>query len=226
MKRHFTISISLFFAFLTSLILPIIPTMAQSGRVVLRSDPLVLGLMPGTRGAVSVVVENVHDLYGLEFRLVFDPDIVEIIDTDLAEDGIQIKPADWWKGGFVAINQADNQSGRIDFAATLLNPSSPVQGDQVVAVITFAANNMGISALSIESAILSTRDAEEIPYMKQEGGIGVNPSGQAPAMGAIAELAEPFPSTGNTSRFVLAGLSTLAFLAALGVFIYVLRRRR
>ena len=47
-------------------------------------------------------------------------------------------------------------------------------------------------ALSIEAAILSTRQAEVIPFIAQTGSIGVNPSGQAPDVIAISEQTEPF----------------------------------
>jgi len=61
--------------------------------------------------------------------------------------------------GFVAVNRADNSRGRIDFAATLLNPALPVSGDRAVAVaeITFRGREAGVSALSLIAAILSTR---------------------------------------------------------------------
>jgi hypothetical protein len=90
----------------------------------------------------------------------------------------------------------------------------------------FRAMKAGVSALSIESAILSTRQAEEIPFTKQTGGIGVNLSGQAPDVSLITGPVEPSTSTGHTGRLILAGLSILAFLISLGIFIYALRRRR
>jgi hypothetical protein len=201
--------------------LPNFPTVAQDSNAVLRFAPSALGLMPGAQGTVNVVVENVHNLYGLEFQLDFDPNIVEVIDANPDEDGVQIKPADWWKDGFVAVNKVDNGSGRIDFAATFLRPALPASGNQLVATITFAGMKTGISALSIDSAILSTRSAEVIPFTKQNGKIGVSSNGQAPDANASTRSAGAAPG-----RQALAGAAILALLAALGVFIYALRRRR
>jgi hypothetical protein len=167
-KKHSTIVISL--VMLTVWLLPRAPALAHGVSTVLKPDPLSLGLAPEVQGMVAIVVENVPNLYGLEFHLTFNPNIVEVVDADPAQEGVQIEPADWWKDGFVAVNQADNQSGRVDFAATLLGPTPPVRGNRTIAVITFVAKNTGVSALRIESAILSTRDAEEILYTKQEGG--------------------------------------------------------
>jgi hypothetical protein len=95
-----------------------------------------------------------------------------------------------------------------------------------VAEITFPGRQAGVSALSFEAAILSTPQAEVIPFTAQIGGIGVNPRGQAPDGIAISEQTEPFQSTGYRGLLVLAGSSILAFSISLGIFIYILRRRR
>ncbi len=226
MKRPLLINISALLAVLMIWTQPKAAAIAQGGEVILRPDPLSLGLTPDTQGTVTIVIEDVQDLYAMEFHLAFDPHVVEVMDADPAKEGVQLEPADWWKDGFVAVNNVDNRSGRIAFAATLLNPARPVSGNRAVAVITFRARKAGVSALSIESAILSTRDAEEISYTAQKGGIGVNPSGQAPDVSAIAGPIESSTSSVKPGRVVLAGVAILAFLIALGVFIYILRYRR
>ena len=195
---------------------------ATASQSVIRPDPLLFGLKPAAQIAVSIVFENVQSLYGLEIHLAFDPRVVEVLDADAGREGVQIEPAGWWRNGFVAVNTADNASGRIDFAATLLNPALPVRGNQIIAVITFRALEAGDSALSIESAILSTREAVEIPYITRAGGIGVNPEGRAPDASATEDTSLHV----NSGLLALAGLSTLAFLSALGVFIVTLRRGR
>jgi hypothetical protein len=95
-----------------------------------------------------------------------------------------------------------------------------------VAEITFRGREAVVSALSFVAAILSTPQAEVIPFTAQTGGIGVNPSGQAPDGIAITGQTEPFQSTGNRGLLALAGLSILAFSISLEIFIYILRRRR
>ncbi len=195
---------------------------AAASQAVIRPDPLLLGLKPVAQDTISIVVENVRNLYALEIHLAFDPHVLEVMDADPAQEGVQIEPAEWWENGFVALNRVDNSRGRIDFAATLLNPALPVRGNQIIAVITFRAREAGDSALSIESAILSTREAVAIPYVARAGGIGVNPEGRAPDVSA----AEDSPLPVNTGLLALAGLSVLAFISALGVFIVTLRRGR
>jgi hypothetical protein len=196
------------------------PVVAQENQAALQFAPSPLELMPGGQGKVNIFVQNVQNLYGIEFQLAFDPHLVEVIDVDPGQAGVQIWPADWWKDGFVAVNQVDNETGRIDFAATLLRPAQPVSGTRVVAVIPFKAKKTGSGTLSIESAILSTRNAEVIPFTRQTGKIMVKPDSQAQDLSASTRSAGP-----ASGRLALAGAAALALVAALGGFIYALRRR-
>jgi len=224
MKRRM-INIFLPLVILPLLMQPGVAATAQGSDAVLRPDPLTLGLMPDAQGTITILVEKVQNLYGIEFHLAFDPNVIQVEDADPTWEGVQVEPAGWLQAGFVAVNRADNSRGRVDFAATLLNPALPVSGDRPVAEITFRARQTGVSVVSIEAAILSTRQAEVIPFTAQTGGIGVNPGGQAPDVRAITGQAEPFSNTTNRVLLMLAGLSILAFSISLGIFIYVLRRR-
>ena len=215
MKNHLFLPILLLL--LAGATRPGLPVMAQESRATLRPDPLNLELRPGSQGTLKVVVENVHGLYGLEFHLLFDPQVVEVVDADPDQAGIQIEPSAIWKNGFVAVNRVDARSGRIDFAATLLRPAAPISGDRTMAVIRFVGAKVGVSALRIESGILSTGEAERITFAWQAGSIGVNPQG---------EMAGSASGRVDVSHSLLAGLAVLAFLVALGVFLIALQRER
>jgi hypothetical protein len=209
----------LFHGPLLSLVSQEIPVTTPAGQVNLGFDPSTLGLKPGARGKVSLLVENVQGLYGIEFHLTFDPDILAVIDADPQEDGVQIMPEVWWKDGFVAVNKVDNGSGRIDFAATLLRPALAISGKRRIASITFAARKTGTSKIQVGSAILSTRNAEAIRFLKQDGTIGVNQAGKAPETQTSAARPAPW-------RLALAGAALLIFFTALGFFIHTLRRKK
>jgi hypothetical protein len=206
---------------LITLAFPNFPAVAQAGNTILRFVPPALGLKPDAQATLDIRLDNVQGLYGLEFQIVFDPDIIQVIDADPDKEGVQVKPADWWRGGFVAVNRVDNENGRIEFAATLLRPALAVNGNRVVATIPFSARKTGTSSLNVESATLSTRNAEALPYTQQTGQVWVNESGQAPGEQASALSAGPAPG-----KLILAGGAILAFFAALGGLIFVLLRRR
>jgi hypothetical protein len=200
----------------------------------LRPDPLALGVRSGEQGTISLQVADVQNMYGLEFHLTFDPNIVEVVDADASKPGVQIKPGDWFKNSFVATNKADNTIGKIDFAVTLLNPAPPVNGDGVTAAITFKAKNNGTSPLKVEKAILASRDGKEIKSVWQDGAIGVSSSGQTPSVKLVTRSSEgetaPEESTGLPIRaIVLLGIAGMGVVAFLGVLVLVgilfLRRR-
>ena len=226
MKKRFLIAFALTVVLLASRVLPAVTVAAQGSRAILRPDPLSLKLTPDAQGTITMLVENIYNLYGLEFHLTFDPHIIQVVDADPATAGVQIGPTSWWKNGFVAVNQVDNGSGRIDFAATLLGSAQPASGKQAVATITFIAKQAGDSALSIETAILSTRNAEAIPHTREAGDIRVNSDGQTPEPTDVSEPATTPPHTEDKNRLVLAGVSLLTFLLASGAFISILRRKK
>lgn len=195
---------------------------AQAGAVV-RPDPVSLGLKRDAEGTVALRFENVQDLYGLEVHLTFDPNVVQVVDADPAKPGVQIQVADWLKDAFVAVNRADNASGKIDFGATLLNPAPPVSGSRDFASITFKAKQDGVAPLKIDAAILATRDAKVIESRLQDGLVGVSVEGQAPTSSTQTGIGSGLASS---PLIVVAGISILAFLVALAVLVYALRARR
>ncbi len=114
---------------------------------------------------VEVVVRSIRGLYGAELGLTFDPARVTVVDA-LERAGVQVTPGEiWTNGGFVAVNEVDQTAGSIDFTATRINPSAPVDGDAVLISIKFkklAADVEG--AWSIEDALLLDRAANPILF--------------------------------------------------------------
>lgn len=214
-------------------------SLAASPQVIVRPDPLSLGMRSGDRGSISIRVDNAQNLYGLEFHLSFDPNIVEVVDADSSKPGVQLEAGGWLKGGFAAVNKADNAKGTIDYAVTLLNPAPPINGGGIVATISFKAKKDGTSPLKIVKAILATREAQEINSQWQNGAIGVSILGQAPQVQVTTGNGNEQPSGGAvppssslpTSNILLigaAGVGVLGFFGALVLVaaILVFRRRR
>jgi len=192
---------------------------------ILLPDPLSLGLKPGEAGKVALRVQGVENLYGLEVHLSFDPALVEVVDADPAKPGVQIGGGDFLPNGFVAVNNADNATGRIDYAVTLLNPAEPVSGEGVLAAITFEGKANGSSPLKIDKAILASREASEIPSQTQDGVVGVSAGGKAPPAGG-AQNQTPAAAASSPTLIVIAALAVLVFLAAIAMLVMVLRRKR
>ena len=222
-------------AFIAVLWLPTVS--AANSQPLLRPDPLAVGLKSGEEGTVSILVDNAEQMYGVEFHLQFDPNVVQVVDADSSKPGVQVAAGDWLNNTFVAVNKADNETGKIDFAVTRLNPAPPVSGSGVIATITFKAKNNGTSPLKVEKEIIASREGNEIKSVWQDGAIGVSPLGVAPSVNQTTHSgSEPSessqPSQALPVREIVllgaAGLGVLAFMGALIVAvaaIFVFRRR-
>jgi hypothetical protein len=224
-KSLIIISLALFAIVVAGLLSPT-NVNAQDQKTVLQFDPATTGMTPGSDASISVVIENAQDLYALEFHVSFNPQLIEVVDADQTKDGIQIVSGDAWKDGFIAVNKVDNNAGKIDFAATLLNPATPISGKQTVALITFKAKKDGTSSLNIDSSILSTRDAQEIETTEKNGVIGVSSSGVAPDANATLDPEQVDVDNGiGMSKITLAVLAIVVFLLAVGVLGYAMMRK-
>ena len=97
----------------------------------------VLEVAAGQTAPLSVVVTDIQDLYGMELHLRFDPAVLQVADADPNKDGIQVTAGDFLSADFVAQNQADNQTGSIDYAVTQVSPNEPKSGSGTLFVIRF-----------------------------------------------------------------------------------------
>ncbi|HDQ74171.1 MAG TPA: hypothetical protein ENN19_19065 [Chloroflexi bacterium] len=127
----------------------------------------------GQSGIVEIYLDHVVDLYGLQIRLTFDPDVLQVEDANAEEEGVQVTPGQIPATDFVAVNRADNERGMIEYVVTQLAPRDPVTGSGAVAVVHFQGLTIGTSNLNIEQALLSDKDGQAIPVSTQDGKIEV-----------------------------------------------------
>ena len=109
------------------------------------------------------------DLYALSFELGFDPALVEVVDLDGVQAGVNLQPLAPWNGSgaYTALNIAynsdnpdtpANEAGKIYFSAGLLNPSAALNGNLDVAVLRLRSKSLGAGQLSFSQVALSDRD--------------------------------------------------------------------
>jgi hypothetical protein len=156
---------------------------------------------------VEVWINDVDDLYGAEVKVSFDADMLEVVDSNEFAAGVQVA-----NGGlltepvFAAVNDADNTSGEIHYAATQLNPTPPVSGSGAFVVIHFRAKQAGTSPLAITFVRLADRDAIEIP---SSGSTGGSVTANAPAAPPLS-IAMFNPSTARLSWIGGTGVDSVA----------------
>jgi hypothetical protein len=113
---------------------------------------------------LDIVVENVQNLYGAEVHLTFDPALVQVEDADATRDGVQITAGESFpaKSCFVAVNSADNQAGKIDYAVTLLNPAPALQGAATVASFELTGVQAGTAQIEFTQVLLADNNASPL----------------------------------------------------------------
>jgi hypothetical protein len=111
---------------------------------IVRCDPSTLNASVGATVSVTIFVQDVVDLYGLDVRLVFDPAYAQVVDSDPSATGVQIQPlSGFLSPDFVVRRTADNSTGLVRYAVTQVAPSQPVTGSGAVARIDLRGTQPG-----------------------------------------------------------------------------------
>jgi hypothetical protein len=129
---------------------------------------------------LDIEVQDVSDLFGALLRLTFDPSVVQVQDGDPrpSSPGVQIRSGDLLDPNhqFVAVNEADNATGEIEFAVTQLRPAKARSGSGVLATVILKAVGQGTSPVQLVEVRLldnTPKDPQEIPAGTQDGEIMV-----------------------------------------------------
>lgn len=129
-------------------------------------------------GATQVQVADVSNLYGVQFHLTFDPNIVQVVDADSSKPGTQIAIGPLFSGKdyFVAQNQVDNTTGVIVFAITLRAPATSIVGSGTLAAVTWQGKGPGQSALTLTQTGLADPNGGAICHRVENGNVQVGAS--------------------------------------------------
>jgi hypothetical protein len=149
----------------------------QSG-VVIKLEPASTTLNVGETVKVSIVVENVTNMNGIDVQVKFNPAVLQAQDGNSGSDGIQLEAVtSFLPPDFPVKNEIDNGAGLAHYAVVLLT-SSPANGTGTVASITFEAIADGASELTfINSDLVSADNAQAIPVTPVNGQVTVGSGG-------------------------------------------------
>jgi LysM repeat protein len=156
--------------------------MPYAGSNVALADGVTVALVPsaasvpvGSTVTLDIQIQNVTGLYGAEVRLSFDPTRLQVQDALAYQTGVQIQPGTFPNpaDGFVAVNSADNASGTIIYAMTLLAPAAPVSGSGVFARVVFQGVAGGSASVIFTSVSLLNNLTQPIPAATQNATITV-----------------------------------------------------
>jgi LysM repeat protein len=145
------------------------PAAQQAAQLRVVSQQVEVG---GVVGA-QVRLENVNNLYGIEMYLSFDASLVQVQDDDPSRGGVQIGAGDLPQPDFTVRNEADNASGRLEYAVVQLAPRPAASGSGVVATIHLRGLRVGTSPIRFTDVKLASPEGDEIVVTLQEGEIVV-----------------------------------------------------
>lgn len=109
--------------------------------------PYYYGEALGDVFTVEVIALNVHDVLGFEFKLDYDPSILDAIDITLGP--FLNEPT------FIALKEIYNDMGKIWFGASSLGSASAT-GSGVLAAVTFEVTGVGLSVFSLRDFKIAT----------------------------------------------------------------------
>jgi general secretion pathway protein D len=131
--------------------------LALAGAALVEIRPLVSQVNPGDTFSVTVEVNRVTDLGNFEFRLAFDPAIIQAQGVELGSllgstgrQGTAVGPV------------IDNISGTLTYGAFSLGVEQGPSGSGTLAVITFTAVFSGESPLNLSNVLLTNTHAGPI----------------------------------------------------------------
>ncbi len=127
----------------------------------------------GETTTFTVAIQNVIGMYGIQFYLTFNPDVVEVIDPDGNPANGTIIPGDIFSDGEYEVAQevVNNTSGEIRYAITILRvpKAPPFSGSGTVAEIAVRAKAEGASPLVLADVQVANDVGEPIAVDVQDG---------------------------------------------------------
>jgi hypothetical protein len=137
-------------------------------------SPTASTVSTGDQTVVEVWIDGVSNLYGGGFRIDFDPTVVNVVDSNPAQQGVQIESGSWLKRQYEAANSVDHNYGRIDFFVTQRYPAAPLSGGGLLARIALAGVAPGTTPLHFDTVQLVDASASEIPTLATDGTVTVS----------------------------------------------------
>jgi hypothetical protein len=145
---------------------------------VLAANPAILWLNPiqasALKGGIVEVVlqmDNINNVYGAQVSLSYDPSVLSVVDADPGMAGVQINPGSCPQPDFVVLNNADNSTGLIEYAATQLSPTRPCDGGEMATITFRCLIQDSISQVIISESIIADPNLTPIAHSTQHGSV-------------------------------------------------------
>lgn len=217
--------------FLFALVVLLVPSAVQAdGESHLRLSPTDTTLKLEQEVTVDVLIEHAPTIYGADVLLTFDPSMLEVVDMDEDTPGIQVQPGHFInpENAFILQHNADNETGKVDYALSLLNPAPPVEGDGLLVQVTFRAKAEGSTIIAITEGLFGTQTGETVaPVLDSvELAIGAEADG---VLDIVTDSKPQAPESNDSSQSPMPPnilIFVLIIIGAVGIGILVGRLSR
>jgi hypothetical protein len=127
-------------------------------------SPSALALRCGEGEDLVITVSEVDALWGVDFQLAYDPALLEVVPGQGSERG-QLLSSAVFSGSqaMIALNGVDPVTGVISFAAALLRPAEPMQGEVELARLRLRGRTAGAGEILLRAVTLADPQAQSIP---------------------------------------------------------------
>ena len=129
----------------------------------------------GQEFTVTLQLQGVTNLYGVDARVSFNPNVVEVVDANAGAAGVQIQRGNFpnASGNWVVKQVADNQVGVAWYAISLNAPAPGANGSGVLCSIRFRAKANGYTGFKFAEGTLVDTGVERTPVLLLEGSVRV-----------------------------------------------------
>lgn len=137
----------------------------------------------GTAAQTVLNIASVSNLVGIEFKLTYDPKVVQVVDANSSKAGVQISNNGAFAGGFEVRNEVDTVKGEIFFAATLLGKK--IDGQAKLVAIDWLPQGTGTTQARFDNLALADGNGQKINATPQNASIEVKQSCTAAVSGSV-----------------------------------------
>jgi Cohesin domain len=140
----------------------------------------------GDAVTVNINISGANGVYGGSFKLTYDPQLFELVQTG----NKPVTPGAFFadKPGFALRNAADLAAGTIEYALTLMQPAQPVSGDGVLGSITLRAlQDAPVIVSALNASLVAPEFAEVDGHMvaQKVNQVAVQIDGQPSDLAAV-----------------------------------------
>jgi hypothetical protein len=129
------------------------------------------------RETTTVKVHDAVDITAVTMQISYDPRIIQVIDADSSQRGVQVRFNPTFATGAISRNEVDTSRGLIYFEANLLNGDG-LNGIQDLIAIDWRPQQVGNAAITVESLTLRDVNGQTInaPVLTSNVTVGFVPN--------------------------------------------------